>query len=729
MKITCPACNASYRLPDEKIQGKNRIFKINCKRCGAEIRVRGVETADEAGRTTLPFALSEAMSTPAAPPQVWFAGLDGKQVGPLTQAEVSDHIMAGRLGPEDLVWRKGFEAWKPVRSVAPFDDLVAGSPATGAAGVHGRAPRRAQTLELSSAMIELLVKLDNQTPEAPVKESVAVPPVLPAEEPPAVPTEEVPPPIAAAEIAPELPPSIPEAADVSAIAPALPPRETTSPTSGLAVARSVSRDNIKIGVAKTETPKVEVAPEPAKKAAEPAKPAAAAPAKPDSGKAAPAKTDAKANKPTPVVPPKAAEPAAKTAAAKPAAAAAKKSGGSGLLVGISVAVVAGVVGIFAVRGGGDSTAPAAPAAEPTPAVATAAAEPTPAPVPPPTAPSPTVVAAPAADAAVASAADVVADAAAAVNVEANAAAEKAAAETKAAEAKAAEAKAADAKDAEKKAADAKAAEKKAADAKAAEVKEAEKKAAEKKAAEAKEAEKKAAAEKAKAEKEKEKEAVSKKKSAEDKKADAKKVAEEKKAAAKAEKAEKAKAEKKAVAEKAAAAKADKAAKADAAKKAAADKADAAKRAAADKAEAAKAAEAAKKGSKPAADDDEIDAILAKRNKGKDAGKPAAPEPEPAKKEEKDGPPLSQGQVDAVAARASQKVIRCYMLYADVDGGEEQIKVQVMVNSDGSVASSKVQGKHASDQVGKCVSEAVKVLQFPQSSGAAKKYTVRYGVGG
>ena len=67
-----------------------------------------------------------------------------------------------------------------------------------------------------------------------------------------------------------------------------------------------------------------------------------------------------------------------------------------------------------------------------------------------------------------------------------------------------------------------------------------------------------------------------------------------------------------------------------------------------------------------------------------------------------------------------------MLYSDVDGGEEVIKVQLMVNSDGSVASSKVQGKHAGDQVGKCVSEAVKVLQFPQSSGTAKKYTVRYG---
>jgi predicted Zn finger-like uncharacterized protein len=65
MKITCPACNASYRLPDDRVQGKNKIFKIACKRCSAEIRVRGVETPEEVGRTTLPFALDLPTATAA----------------------------------------------------------------------------------------------------------------------------------------------------------------------------------------------------------------------------------------------------------------------------------------------------------------------------------------------------------------------------------------------------------------------------------------------------------------------------------------------------------------------------------------------------------------------------------------------------------------------------------------------------------------------------------------
>ncbi len=97
--------------------------------------------------------------------------------------------------------------------------------------------------------------------------------------------------------------------------------------------------------------------------------------------------------------------------------------------------------------------------------------------------------------------------------------------------------------------------------------------------------------------------------------------------------------------------------------------------------------------------------------------------------EKQGPALSQAQVDAVATRASRKVVRCYMLYADQDGREDAIKAQVTVHSDGSVVSSAVQGKHANDQVGRCISEAVKALQFPPSGGAPKKYTIRYAVGG
>ena len=196
MKVTCPACNASYRLPDEKIQGKNRIFKMSCKRCSAEIRVRGVETEEEVGRTTMPFALEMPVPVAAqAPTPVWFAGIEGRQVGPLTESEIVDHIHQGRLTAQDLVWRKGFSAWLPAREVAPFDELVAD--VAEHATATAKKPRRAQTLELSAAMIELLVKLDGQSEQGsdnagPV--AAAEPPALPvldddAEGMPPVPTE------------------------------------------------------------------------------------------------------------------------------------------------------------------------------------------------------------------------------------------------------------------------------------------------------------------------------------------------------------------------------------------------------------------------------------------------------------------------------------------------------------------------------------------------------------
>lgn len=786
MKITCPACNANYRLPDEKIQGKNRIFKINCKRCGAEIRVRGVETADEAGRTTLPFALDAAVPSPTPAAPIWFCGIDGKQVGPLTQAEVSNHILAGRLGPDDLVWRKGFEAWKPVRAVQPFDELVAGSPATGTAGTHGRAPRRAQTLELSSAMIELLVKLDNSTNEAPEAQQTAV--TAPSK-PAAVVSQALPPELPAEETAPT--------PDVNAIAPVLPPRET-GPKSGVQPARTVSRDNIKIGIAPRDThaqrdlqaaaetamPDLPVdtdvrplgvlgmeepgaeppaIPQEAEtqqstrttveyanqksaanagqkpiekagaKAAEAPK-KAEAPAKPANAGAAAAKAPVAAAKPD----------AAKPVAGATAKAPAKKAAGPNWLVVGSLTVVGGVIATIAVMHHGKSEAPDA-AAEAGAAPVVAAAEPVPAPAPTP-APAPVAAPAPvtvaAADAGTVAEADAAAEAqvAATENGAANVAAAagagaeggKAVEDSKAAEEAKAKAKAADEakakqndevkakEEAKTKAAEAKAKEEAAkADAKAKD--------------QAKAAAAKEAAAKAKAAKE---EADAKRKAAEERKSEGKKSAAEKAAAAKAEKAEKAKADRKAAAE-------AKAAKANAAKQAAAERAENAKKAAAEKAEAAKKAAADKEAAKQAAaakvetkaksgDDDEIERILAKQKSKETGGAKTvakAEEPEPVKEKAESGPALTQAQIDAVGSRASQKINRCYMLYADVDGGEEMIKVQLMVNSDGTVASSKVQGKHAADQVGKCISEAVKILTFPQSSGTAKKYMVRYTVGG
>lgn len=803
MKISCPACNAHYRLPDDRIQGKNRIFKIACKRCGAEIRVRGVETPDEIGRTTLPFALDlpEQTTVVQAPAQIWFAGIQGRQVGPLSEAEVIEHIGSGRMGPEDPVWRKGFSAWTPVKDVPPFDDHVTVAPEvpTDAAAQAAKksSPRRAQTLELSAAMIELLVKLDGQ--QAPEGEAAlsAEPPQLPPLEPefgakPAVA------PVAIEDVATTVTPSPaatrqtqPQETVKAAMVPARPASSPKVPA-----AQEVAADDVPPPAPKPaatdpkrpsqpiETKAAETKPADSK-AAE-AKPAAEAressirirlPDEAPAGKGRTAdvtkvalpgqaaktegktasrpdnkvqgKADGKVGSGTPAMAPNVSGPvgsAARAAAvaanaavatqpgAKVGAAPSQKSGG-GAMIGIVLSVVflAAVVTVFLAMSGksdrpteGAADAQAVAAASPdvqaaapvaVPAPVAPVAPPAAAPVPP-AAPAPAddaVAAAPAADAAPAVPAVDAAPAqpaAVAVKVDDRAAADKAAQE-KAEQDKAAAEKAAadkqkgDAEKAAKEEAAKQAAEKAKADKEAADKEKAEKAAEAKakadadKAAKA-EADKQAKAEKAAAE-------AAKKEEAKAAAAEKAKKAGEDRAAKDAEKAaarEKAAADKKAADEKRAQ---ERAAAADAKAKAAAEKK------AADEAKLAAAEAAKQKSNKPKISDDDVEELLRKHDKSKAA-------------EAEDGA-LTPGQVAEYGKRATKAVVNCYLLHAE-DQGDDTIKVQALVNSSGNVERATVMGKHANNKaMAGCISEAVKKILFPQSSGAAKKYQLAYRVGG
>ncbi|MCA9553505.1 MAG: zinc-ribbon domain-containing protein, partial [Myxococcales bacterium] len=61
----------------------------------------------------------------APEPKEWYVAIDEEQVGPLTRAEVAEHVEAGRLEPGSLCWRAGMGDWSALRSVAPLADLVA----------------------------------------------------------------------------------------------------------------------------------------------------------------------------------------------------------------------------------------------------------------------------------------------------------------------------------------------------------------------------------------------------------------------------------------------------------------------------------------------------------------------------------------------------------------------------------------------------------------------------
>lgn len=49
----------------------------------------------------------------------WYIARDGKQHGPLTDAEIRMFVQSGHMRPSDLVWRAGFSDWQPAHSVFP----------------------------------------------------------------------------------------------------------------------------------------------------------------------------------------------------------------------------------------------------------------------------------------------------------------------------------------------------------------------------------------------------------------------------------------------------------------------------------------------------------------------------------------------------------------------------------------------------------------------------------
>jgi hypothetical protein len=58
------------------------------------------------------------MSGPASQPQ-WYLAREGKQLGPISEAELTKFIEQGHLLPTDLLWREGFPDWRPAMAVFP----------------------------------------------------------------------------------------------------------------------------------------------------------------------------------------------------------------------------------------------------------------------------------------------------------------------------------------------------------------------------------------------------------------------------------------------------------------------------------------------------------------------------------------------------------------------------------------------------------------------------------
>lgn len=57
--------------------------------------------------------------------KVWLIWIDGNQEGPYTGLELKKDL---RLTPDTLVWREGFETWKPIRNVKELKEVFEDKP-------------------------------------------------------------------------------------------------------------------------------------------------------------------------------------------------------------------------------------------------------------------------------------------------------------------------------------------------------------------------------------------------------------------------------------------------------------------------------------------------------------------------------------------------------------------------------------------------------------------------
>jgi predicted Zn finger-like uncharacterized protein len=136
MKVVCPACNARYRLPDDRVRGK--VLKIRCKSCGNIFQVRdpNTQSADSddirsrstrasgtfgaVGSDTSRGKQVETSSGSFSDEEIWYYSINGESYGPYRKSELHARFEEGQLGSEAYVWSEGFEQWKLASEVEHF---------------------------------------------------------------------------------------------------------------------------------------------------------------------------------------------------------------------------------------------------------------------------------------------------------------------------------------------------------------------------------------------------------------------------------------------------------------------------------------------------------------------------------------------------------------------------------------------------------------------------------
>ena len=67
-------------------------------------------------------------SMPKPMPQTYYVALDGQQVGPLNDSELSQLVIQKKINKDTLSWVPGMASWKPIEQVPAILKVIALTP-------------------------------------------------------------------------------------------------------------------------------------------------------------------------------------------------------------------------------------------------------------------------------------------------------------------------------------------------------------------------------------------------------------------------------------------------------------------------------------------------------------------------------------------------------------------------------------------------------------------------
>lgn len=106
MKITCQSCGAKYAIADEKVRG--RRVKVRCKGCNEPIVVDGYTEPD-------PYAAEPGTAAGGAP-DMWSVNLSETDQRSMSTNEIVDAWNTGQIPADAFVWKEGMGDWIPLAS-------------------------------------------------------------------------------------------------------------------------------------------------------------------------------------------------------------------------------------------------------------------------------------------------------------------------------------------------------------------------------------------------------------------------------------------------------------------------------------------------------------------------------------------------------------------------------------------------------------------------------------